>query len=301
MRILISGATGFIGRPLSSFLQSKGHAVVSLVFKGHAVEDSIFWDFENRKAQLEDFNGFDVVIHLAGEPLTINRWNKEKREKILNSRVESTEFLSDLLSQVEYPPKLFFSASAYGYYGNRGEEILTEESSSGSTFLSHVCTQWEQSSIKLKRRGVRVVAGRFGIVLGPNGGALKKMLFPFQLGLGAILGSGEQWISWIHLTDLISAIEQIILSDTFEGPVNLVAPNPVKQKEFASTLAKVLHRPLFLKLPIWLLHMVLGSVADEMLLGSARVEPTKLLASNFSFQYPIMKDALQKILLKTES
>ncbi len=288
-RILISGASGFIGRPLVSFLRSRGHSVCSLSRESQAGE--IVWNPEAQKANLSDFEGFDAVIHLAGEPLTLSRWTKKKRDRIFNSRVEGTLFLSRLLKSVAKPPKIFLSASAVGFYGDRGEELLTEDSSSGSNFLARVCREWEMASLSLLNQGIRVVHARFGLVLDSSGGLLQKLLFPFRLGLGGRLGSGNQWISWIKLQDLVRALCFLLDTESFQGPVNLVAPQPVRQREFARILAKNLHRPHFFRIPAWLLRLLFGEAA-ALVLASQKVKSAKLLASNFDFKYLDLRSAV---------
>lgn len=296
-RILVSGASGFIGRPLVSFLASAGASVFQLIRPSDKpVPNSIIWDPEMGLARPEDFEGFDTVIHLAGEPLTLTRWSAEKREKILQSRTVGTMFLSHLLSQTVRCPRLFISASAVGYYGDRGEELLSEESVAGSGFLAHVCCAWEKASFAIRNRGTRVVHARFGMVLGPNGGALNKMLVPYLLGLGGRLGSGKQWMSWVHRDDLIRALQYMIENRSLEGPVNVVSPEPVRQEEFAKTLAGLLHRPHFFGLPAWALRLRFGATANELLLSSARVDCAKLLAAKFRFDYPDLRSALCKAL-----
>jgi uncharacterized protein (TIGR01777 family) len=296
-RILVSGASGFIGKPLVSFLTSAGAEVVSLIRKSDSyAPNSIVWDPEAGSARKEDFEDFDAVIHLAGEPLTLTRWSTKKREKILQSRTVGTMFLSHLLASAVCPPKLFLSASAIGYYGDRGEEILTEESEAGRGFLAHVCCAWEKASFALQNRGSRVVHARFGMVLGPNGGALKKMLVPYRLGLGGRLGSGKQWVSWVHRDDLIQALSHIINTPSLEGAVNVVSPNPVRQEDFSRTLAELLGRPHFFNLPAWLLRLRFGSVADELILASTRVKCAKLLAAKYPFIYSDLRSALYKAL-----
>jgi len=297
VRILISGATGFIGTPLVSYLASQGANVVQLVrSKDSHIPHSIVWDPESALARKEDFEGFDAVIHLAGEPLTLARWSSKKRDKILHSRTLGTMFLSHLLSNATHPPAVFISASAVGYYGHRGEEILTEESETGDGFLANVCSSLERASFAIRKRGARVVYARFGMVIGPNGGFLKKMLLPFKLGLGGKVGSGKQWMSWVHREDLIQALIHIIKDSSLEGPVNVVAPNPVRQEEFARILAQLLHRPHFFRLPSWLLRLLFGVTADELILSSSRVQCAKLLASKFAFNYPDLRSALSKAL-----
>lgn len=290
MRILVSGASGFIGAPLTFFLASQGHTVIRLV-RNSSAPDTVQWDPQKGEAREADFRNFDAVIHLSGEPLAVSRWSAEKKEKILLSRTQSTRFLSHLLSHS--PPKLFISASAYGYYGNRGDEILTETSRPGDTFLAHVCSAWEKASLEIP--GTRRVQTRFGIVLGPHGGIFQKLLLLYRLGLGGKAGTGKQWIPWIALEDLIRAIDHIFRT-SLEGPINLVSPNPIRQSDFSHILAQLLHRPRLLPLPTWLLHLLLGEAADEMLLASARVQPHKLLASKFTFIYSDLRSALLRAL-----
>lgn len=289
-RILVSGASGFIGQPLVSFLHSQGCQVVSLSRKPEDFE--IGWDPENRRANQSDFENFDAVIHLAGEPLTLSRWSKAKREKILVSRTNGTAFLAQLLKSALRPPKVFISASAVGFYGDRGEEILTEDSPEGSGFLAGVCSAWEKASFWLQERGVRLVQARFGLVIGPDGGVFKRLVLPYQFGLGGKLGTGKQWISWIHRIDLIQALFFILENPSLSGPINLVAPLPIRQYEFAKTMAELLHRPHFFHIPAWFLRLILGLTADELLLPSIRVKPAKLLASKFSFQYSDLRSAM---------
>jgi hypothetical protein len=285
-KVLISGASGFIGSSLCQFLSTLGHEVVRL-------ERS----FDKRdRAQ---FEGLDWVIHLAGEPLTLERWSRQKEKKIFDSRVLGTLFLSEILSKTVHAPKVFISASAIGYYGDRKEETLTEESSGGVGFLAEVCSAWEKASSEIEQRGARVVQTRFGMVIGANGGALKRMILPYKLGLGGKLGSGEQWVSWIDRDDLISALHHIAMNDSIAGCVNLVSPEPIRQKDFSAILAEVLHRPHFLSMPAWALRLAFGKVADELLLCSAKALPVKLLASNFAFQYADLRSALFKAIQNT--
>jgi len=292
VRILVSGAFGFIGSPLTSFFSSIGHEVVPLVRNSDKKTSAIIWDPERELANPEDFEGFDAVFHLAGEPLTFSRWSHEKKKKIFDSRVQGTSFLSRTLASLDHPPKLFLSASACGFYGDRKEEILTEKSEAGRGFLAEVCSAWEEASFAIAKRGSRVVHTRFGIVLGPNGGSVQKMLPFYKLGFGGKLGSGKQWMSWIALQDLIRALVHILQNESLQGPVNVVSPHPVRQEIFAKTLAELLHRPSFFHSPAWALRLGLGATADELLLGSSRVQPVKLLESNFLFQYPDVRSAL---------
>lgn len=296
MRILVSGASGFIGAPLFQYLTAQGHTVVPLIRT--AKPNAVVWDPQEGKAVPSEFEGFDAVIHLAGDPLTLSRWGQRKKKRILFSRTVSTWFLSHLLSTLIRPPRVFLCASAFGYYGDRGEELLDETSPPGNLFLSRVCIEWEKASQSLESRGTRVLHTRFGIVLGP-GGALKKMALVYRFGLGAILGTGQQWVSWIHRHDLIHALSHLLFHTTLDGPINLVSPYPVRQKDFSQALAHQLHRPALFRIPAPLLRLLLGESADNMLLASARVAPVRLLASGFTFKYPLLPDALsEKFLLK---
>jgi len=296
-RILISGATGFIGKPLADYFLAKGHQVVKLVRSENldATADAIFWNPDAGKAIKGHFERFDAVIHLAGEPV-MGRWTRRKKQKILYSRTVGTWFLAQILAQLFQPPQFFLSASAIGIYGDRGEEILTEESEAGRGFLATVCCEWEKASKAIESRGIRTVRARFGMVLGPHGGALQKMALPYKLGLGGRLGSGKQWISWVAREDLIRAIDHCFLTEMLEGPVNIAAPRSVRQEDFSKTLAELLNRPSAVPLPAWFLRLIFGGMADEVLLSSARVEPVKLLESGFSFHYPLLIDALRKAL-----
>lgn len=299
-RILVSGASGLIGEPLTLFLQSHGHSIVRLVRPGDPrTPNSILWDPEKKLASLSDFEGFDAVIHLAGEPLSLSRWNRAKKEKIMNSRKEGTSFLVHLIRSVKTPPKVFLSASAVGFYGDRGDELLTEESGKGEGFLADVCEAWEKASQPLASIGVRVIQARFGMVLGQDGGALKKMIIPFRLGLGGTFGSGHQWVSWIALDDLISAIDHLLFHSDLHGAVNLVSPYLVRQNEFAQILSQCLHRKTFLWVPAFVLRLIFGEAADGLILASARVSPDKILASNFAFRYSDLRSALFQALKMT--
>jgi uncharacterized protein len=295
-RLLISGSTGFIGKPMMDHFLAKGHTVVKLVrsetLKG-SDEETIFWNPEEGKAVKEPFEGFDAVIHLAGEPI-MGRWTKRKKRKILFSRTSATWFLTQILSQLLQPPQFFLSASAIGYYGDRGDELLTEESEAGRGFLANVCCEWEKASRAIESRGVRSVQARFGTVLGPGGGVLQKLAPLYKFGLGGKFGSGKQWISWVHREDLIRAIDHCMSTPEIEGAVNVVSPYPVRQEEFSHSLAEILDRPARLNLPAWILRLILGEAADEVLLASSRVEPRKLMNSHFSFRYLHLIDALHK-------
>ncbi len=282
MRILLSGSSGFIGSEVFFSLKNQGHEVIPLK-RGEDRPAVVGWDPILKKYHLRSFEGFDAVIHLAGEPI-FGLWTKKKKERIFSSRIDTTQLLVHILSQTTSPPKVFICASAIGYYGTRGEEWLTENSSMGTGFLASVCSAWEAQANQLNVKGVRVVNTRFGVVLDKEGGMLKKMSFFFKYGLGCTFGTGEQWVSWIGRSDLVRAITFCLAEPSIEGPVNCVSPNPIRQKEFARQLAKSLGRPLFLQIPAWFLRVILGEMAEEMLLASQRVKPDKLDELNFSFQ-----------------
>lgn len=242
---------------------------------------------------MEALEGLEGVIHLAGENIAALRWTKAKKDRIFLSRVRGTWLLSHALLRVEKPPRFFFSASAVGYYGSRGDERLSEDSRQGSGFLAEVCGKWEEASDCLKQKGVRVVHGRFANVLDPSGGMLKKMLPVFRLGLGMQMGTGKQWMSWIARDDLIRAIEWILFKHPQDGAVNCTSPNPVWQKEWAQVLAKAVHRPLLLKMPRSIVRLIFGEMGDELFLSSTRAEPDKLLRSGFQFTCPVLTSMLQ--------
>jgi len=299
MRVLVTGSSGLIGQALLSFLAADGHKVVRLVRPhSRARGRNIEWDPEAGNLQTEDLEDFDAIVHLAGETIA-GRWTPQKKQRILDSRVKSTQLLCGSLAQVRDRPLVLVSASAVGYYGNRGNELLTEESPPGSMFLSKVARAWEAATEPAKRNGIRVVNLRLGFVLGKAGGGLPAMLLPFKLGIGGRVGSGRQYLSWIAIDDVVGAISHAIMSDELRGPVNVVSPNPVTNREFTKALGRVLWRPTIFPLPVFAAHMVLGEMADELLLASARVEPARLAASGYEFRFPELKPALRHVLGKT--
>lgn len=266
-KILVTGASGTVGSALVPYLVGQGHDVVAY-----------------KRSAPCSLEGFDVVINLAGSPIMEGRWNSARKEKILKSRVETTKQLVDAMRVCKKRPGVLISASATGIYGDSGSSMVTELAPQGTGFLADVCSQWEYEAIQASEQGVRVVLLRIGMVLTPKGGALRKMLPAFRLGLGASLGSGQQWMSWISMRDLVRAIQHCIVTDALSGPVNAVAPNPVTNKEFTASLAKALRKPAWFKAPAWLLRLILGELADEAILSSTRVMPEKLLKSGFIFQ-----------------
>ena len=293
-RILISGASGLIGSALAPTLESHGHEVTRLVRRPTGNGNELQWD-PMHEVPPELVSGFDAVIHLSGESVA-GRWTAEKKRRIRESRVVGTNNLSRALAKAEWPPRTFVCASAIGYYGSRGDEILTEESPPGTGFLPSVCREWEAASEPAMRVGIRTVNLRFGIVLSPFGGALKEMLLPFRLGLGGKIGRGSQWWSWIHIDDAVSAVMHILQEESFRGPINITAPTPVTNAEFTKTLGSALHRPAVFAVPTFAAKLAFGEFAEEGLLASARVIPRRLRDSGFEFRYPELRAALAHLL-----
>lgn len=296
--VVITGSSGLIGSSLVPFLKTGGHQVKRLVRHfTHFDSDSIFWDPQKKDGGLfHSLNGTQVVINLSGENLSEGRWTEERKRRIRESRLLTTQKLCENLLQLEQPPELLINASAIGYYGDRGELILDETSEKGEGFLADLCADWEKESAILAERGIRIVNFRFGVVLSPKGGALKKMLIPFEMGLGGVLGSGKQYMSWIALDDVLAAILHAINRQELQGAINVVSPNPVTNDAFTKTLGRVLHRPTILSIPSFALRALLGKMADECLLSSTRVIPSKLQSSGFSFLFPNLEDALRHVL-----
>jgi uncharacterized protein len=293
-RILVSGVSGPIGAALLPSLRTNGCAVVRLVRGPAKGDDQISWD-PSVPVEPQTVSGFDAVIHLAGESI-FGRWTSRKKSKIRDSRVVGTFSLSSALAQAAEKPKVFVCGSAIGYYGNRGDEVLREESAPGTGFLSEVCQDWEEATTPAVQADIRTAHIRTGIVLSPKGGALGAMLVPFKLGLGGRTGSGQQWMSWIDVRDMVGAIHHILKNDLIQGPVNMVAPRPVTNAEFAKTLAGVLSRPAIFPLPAFAVKLAFGEMGEELLLGSQKVEASKLISSGYPFRYRELKGSLEAIL-----
>ena len=297
-RILVSGVSGPIGAALLPSLKTSGWSVVRLVrgpAAGRSTDNAqIAWDPATPLAP-EALSGFDAVIHLAGESI-FGRWTAAKKQKIRDSRVAGTLNLASALARAEEKPKVFVCGSAIGYYGNRGDEVLREESAPGTGFLSEVCQQWEEATTPAVQADIRTAHLRTGIVLSPKGGALGAMLLPFKLGLGGRTGDGRQWMSWIDVQDMVGAIHHILKNDLLQGAVNMVAPKPVRNAEFASTLAGVLSRPAIFPMPAFAAKAVFGEMGEELLLGSQKVEPGKLISSGYPFRYRELRESLQHLL-----
>lgn len=293
-RLLVSGASGPIGTALLSSFEVQNAQVVRMV-RGRANNTAqISWD-PMVPLQAATVSGFDTVVHLAGESI-VGRWTPEKQKAIRESRVQGTRHLAAALAECQNKPRVFVSASAIGFYGNRGDEVLREESAGGQGFLPEVCRDWEDATQAASAAGIRTVNIRIGLVLSPKGGALGKMLPPFKLGLGGRIGSGQQWSSWIHVDDIAAGIQHAIRTESLSGPVNLVAPNPVRNAEFTKVLASVLGRPAFFPVPAFALQLAFGkAAAEELLLSSQRVEPGKLAATGYTFRFSELRAALENL------
>jgi len=299
LTFLISGASGLLGSSLVPFLTTGGHRVIRLVRKSPlSAENEVFWDPASGLLDLDGIENIDVVIHLAGESIGQGRWTKEKKKKIVESRNKSTSLIAEKIAKLDPLPKVLISASAIGYYGNRGDKPLTEEDTCGADFISGVCSEWEQAAASAKIKGVRTVFLRIGITLSPLGGALNKLLLPFKLCLGGKLGPGNQYMSWIGIDDVIGAIYHVVSNNNIEGPINVVAPNPVTNLEFTKTLGKVLSRPTLFSVPETVIKPAFGEMGREILLSSTRVVPNKLLATGYRFRNPDLEGALRHLLGK---
>jgi uncharacterized protein (TIGR01777 family) len=293
-RILVSGVSGPIGKALLASFEPQNFQIVRLV-RGRAESGSqISWDPMAPLASAS-VSGFDAVVHLAGESV-VGRWTAEKKKAIRDSRVLGTRHLGAALARSEIKPRVFICASAVGFYGDRSDEVLTEDSPAGAGFLPEVCAEWEEASGVASKAGIRTVNVRFGLVLSPSGGALEKMLPAFKLGLGGRLGSGRQWMSWIHVDDIARSIQHAMRTEALSGPVNLVGPAPVSNREFTEVLAAVLQRPAFFPMPEFALRVAFGrQAAEEMLLSSQRVVPEKLLGSGYTFRFRELRAALENL------
>ena len=298
MRILVSGSHGLVGSALIPELKARGHQVAELVREAPR-DGEIFWNPEDGKLEPTALAGFEAVVHLAGEPIAEKRWTAEQKAKMRDSRVRGTALLAETLAGLPTPPKVLISASAIGYYGNRGNEALTEESPAGAGYLPDVCKAWEEATQPAARKGIRVVLLRTGIVLSPAGGALAKMLPPFKMGVGGALGNGKQYMSWISLDDEVGAILHVLDTGPIRGPVNLVCPRAATNAEFTKALGRALKRPTLLPMPAFAVRLAFGEMGETLLLASTRVEPKRLLTSNYRFRYPDLDAALAHLLRRT--
>ena len=300
MKVLISGSSGLIGTALIRSLESSDHSVTRLVRPNSArVSDSIAWDPVSGSLDARRLEGFDAAVHLSGENVASGRWSADQKARIRDSRVRSAELLANALAGLDSPPKVFACASATGYYGDRGDEILTEDAAPGSDFLADVSVEWENATAPASDAGIRVANMRISVVLTAAGGMVATVGPIFKLGLGGRLGSGAQYLSWISREDIIRAMEWILDRDDLSGPVNLCSPNPVTNSEFTRTMGRILRRPALFPVPGFALRITQGEITD-MLLASVRAAPTKLSTSGFEFRHPDLEDALRWALGDTE-
>lgn len=295
-RIAVTGSSGLIGETFVERLQRAGHRVHRVVrSRDAATGDDIYWSVAGREIDAEAFEGVDAVVHLAGHPIGSERWTPEVKEKIRDSRVVGTALLAEALAGLDDPPEVFVSGSAVGFYGDRGDEVLTEEASPGDDFLAHVCVGWEQAAQPARAAGIRVVHARTGVVIAAEGPLIEKVELPFKLGVGGRIGDGQQWVPWIALEDHVRALEFLIDRD-LTGPVNLVAPLPVRNEELTSAIGDVLHRPTVIPTPIFGIRLLYGEMGVSLATVSQRVVPSKLLDAGFDFHVPDLRDALSRAL-----
>ena len=301
MKIIVTGSSGLIGSALVASLKARGDEVTCLVREKRdaprvAGTREVLWSPSRGELDGAELEGHDAAVHLAGDPIAEGRWTDEKKRRIRESRVQGTTLLAETLAKLKTPPRVLLTASAVGYYGDRGEELLTETSAAGADFLSDVCRVWEASADAAKAAGIRVVRLRFGVVLDGTGGALAKMLTPFKLGAGGKIGSGRQYMSWIALDDAVGAILHALAHEELEGAVNVVAPRAVTNAEFTKTLGGVLGRPTIFAVPAFAARLAFGEMADAALLVSQRAEPSRLRATGYGFKYPELEGALRHAL-----
>jgi uncharacterized protein (TIGR01777 family) len=296
LKVAISGASGVLGTALTALLTTGGHTVLPMVRRKASGPHEIAWDPRAGTIEAEKLEGVDAVIHLAGAGVADKKWTPERKRLILDSRVQGTTLIAKALTRLKDPPSVMLSASAVGYYGHRPQETVTEASDPGQGFLSEVCQAWEQATAPLDDTNIRLVKMRIGVVLTPTGGALKEMLLPFSLGVGGPVGDGEQWMSWVGLDDTLQIFYRALFEGDIHGPINVVAPNPVTQREFASTLARVLRRPAVLPLPAVAVRGLFGEMGQRVLLEGARVLPAKLQQRQHPFYHRTLEDTLRESL-----
>ncbi len=295
MKVLITGASGLIGTALQKSFEEKGYEMLLASRSEPKVESQIKWSMDTGFADddLPRLEGLDAVIHLAGENVSGLRWTDEKKKAIRDSRVFGTRTMIEAFARLEKKPKVFITGSAIGFYGDRDDDEMTETSSAGDTFLAKVCKEWEAESRRAEDMGIRTVLLRTGIVLSKDGGALATMLTPFKLGVGGVVGSGKQWMSWVSLDDVVAIINFALENESLRGAMNVASPNPVTNEEFTKTLGSVLYRPTFLPLPEFAVNLVFGEMGDALLLASTRVIPKRLVDAGYKFKYTDLKTAIE--------
>lgn len=297
MKILMSGSHGLVGSALTkSFLADNDQLIPLVRYTPQYGSEEIEWSPERYSIALARLEGFDAVIHLAGESIAGGRWTDERKKRIRESRIKGTQLLSEALANLKHPPQTFLCASAIGYYGSRGNEVLSERSTPGNDFLASVCIDWERATAEAAEKGIRVINLRFGIILDAKGGALAQMLPPFRMGVGGKIGNGKQWMSWVTLDDVVAVIKFLLVNQKLKGPVNVVSPGSVTNAEFSRTLGHVLSRPTFFPIPAFGVRIMFGEMADALLLSSQRVGPVLLLEAGYQFQYPQLAPALSHLL-----
>ncbi len=296
MHIAVTGASGLVGSELTPLLIANGHEVTRLVRREPSDEGLIRWDPLADAFDAHPLEGVDAVVHLAGENIGQGRWNAAKKQAMCDSRIRATRTLCEGLARMATPPRTLVCASAIGYYGERGDQSMTEDCPPGKGFLAELVRDWEQASKSAEDAGIRVVILRLGVLLSTKGGALAKMLTPFQLGVGGAVGGGKQYWSWMSIDDAAGVILHALQTDQLAGPVNAVAPNAETNAAFTKTLGAVLRRPTWLPMPACLARLALGEMADELLLTSTRVLPDKLIETGYEFRYPKLEDALRHLL-----
>lgn len=300
MKVLISGASGFVGTALTAALRAEGHTIARLVRPGGlASEGDVAWDPAAAIIDTAAMEGVEAIVNLSGANIAAFRWTRWQKRMLRTSRIGATRILVDFMSRLRTKPRVFVSASATGYYGDRGDKVLTESNGPGTGFLSSLATDWEAEANRAELNGIRTAILRFGMIFSAKGGALPKMLAPFRLDLGGRLGDGSQWLSWVALEDAIGAISLALRNDQIRGPLNVVAPNPVQNSEFTRMVATLLNRPAFCHVPAFVLRALLGQMADELFLASQRARPERLLAAGFAFRHVNLESALKAILGKT--
>ncbi|MEZ6116097.1 MAG: TIGR01777 family oxidoreductase [Pirellulaceae bacterium] len=290
MRMIVTGASGLVGTEFGQLASSQGHEIIPAVRSRQ--QSGVYWNVAQQTCDAEGFENVDAVVHLAGENIAEGRWTDAKKKRIRESRVQGTKLIASTLASLQQKPTAFVCASAIGYYGNRGDEQMTEDSAPGDGFLAEVCQEWESATKVAADAGIRTVQGRIGVVLSKDGGALKQMLTPFKMGVGGTIGSGNQYMSWIAIQDLARSLLHCVTDASLNGPVNLVAPQPVTNREFTKTLGSVLNRPTIFPVPAFAAKLAFGQMADDLLLSSTRVLPQRLTDAGFQFEFGGIKEAL---------